>query len=145
MIGRNMVRPRAIEKFWSLVEKTPYCWRWLGKPASPEPAGRMVRFSWEIHNGPIPEGQIVRHVVCDNNRCVRPDHLQLGTHEDNRNDMYRHGRQWPAGRRGPHCAVTMNAARVQDIRRRWDTSSSASTAPLRSAALRTRRSRPAPS
>src|SRR5579872_3377060 len=43
------------------------------------------RLSWEIHFGPIPEGQDVLH-HCDNRPCIRPDHLFLGNNADNVKD-----------------------------------------------------------
>jgi len=44
------------------------------------------RVSWELENGPIPPGYLVRH-RCHNRRCINPDHLQIGTSQDNVNDM----------------------------------------------------------
>lgn len=57
--------------------------------------GRTVsahRYAYELANGPIPDGMVVRH-TCDTPRCVRPDHLTIGTHADNSRDMTERARQ----------------------------------------------------
>lgn len=37
------------------------------------------------------KGLIVRH-TCDNRKCVNPEHLELGTHQDNMDDMKQRNR-----------------------------------------------------
>lgn len=85
------------------------CWVWQGKSRSGSSRmygrikvdGKNVaahRFSWEMHNGTkIPEGCIVMH-SCDNPSCVNPEHLSIGTHQDNMNDMISKDRQARGGR-----------------------------------------------
>lgn len=49
------------------------------------------RLAWQMVWGPISDDLYVLH-RCDNRRCVRPDHLFLGTHTDNIRDGVRKGR-----------------------------------------------------
>lgn len=37
------------------------------------------------------KGQVVRH-TCDNRKCVNPEHLVIGTHQDNMDDMKKRNR-----------------------------------------------------
>jgi hypothetical protein len=89
-------------RFWSKVAFTDGCWEWQASIRKRDGYGRFQtgattqetahRFSYALANGPIPQGMFVCH-RCDNPRCVRPDHLFLGTPDDNMQDKTRKGRQ----------------------------------------------------
>ncbi len=84
--------PTTEERFWSRIEKTDSCWLWTGlvNDAGYGMIGvdkklvRAHRYSYWLHYGewPLPVG---RH-TCDNPKCVRPDHIVAGTHQDNMAD-----------------------------------------------------------
>jgi hypothetical protein len=95
------MRQSAEVRFWNKVHKTATCWLWRGHKNKGyglfaedglKARKRVHRFSWELHNGAIPGGLLVCH-KCDVRCCVRPDHLFLGTHQDNYDDMVSKGRQ----------------------------------------------------
>lgn len=76
------------------------CWNWIGAHDKDGYGWISVnkeqiyahRYSYTVSYGPIPESVQVLH-KCDNPRCVNPDHLFLGTHQDNMDDMLQKGRK----------------------------------------------------
>jgi hypothetical protein len=96
------------DRFWEKVNKDgplcvrlgTKCWVWMGGTylngyGCIKIKRHMVsvhRLSWQLANGEIPEGMFVLH-KCDNRPCVNPDHLFLGTQQDNVDDMITKGRR----------------------------------------------------
>lgn len=54
---------------------------------------RAHRVSWELTNGPIPNGMFICH-SCDTSSCVNSDHLFIGTGTDNMKDKINKGRDF---------------------------------------------------
>jgi len=108
------------QRFWDKVEKSDDCWNWKGARFNHGYGqfwnGRRPvvahRYSWELHNGPIPDGLHCLH-VCDTPDCVNPSHLFLGTHQDNMTDMVNKGRSRSvsAGEANRHAKLTEGAVR----------------------------------
>ncbi len=108
-----------VTRFWSHVQKAEGagCWEWQSTlfergygsfsmlVDGVKKDRQAHRVSWEMANGAIADGLFVCH-RCDNPLCVRPDHLFLGTVQDNNADMIAKGRN----SRGEKHAAAVKAA-----------------------------------
>ena len=76
------------------------------------------RVSYEIFKGEIPQGMCVCH-KCDVPACVNPEHLFVGSHQDNIRDAWVKGRlPLPPPRYGEkHHNAAFTAIEVREIRR----------------------------
>lgn len=84
-------------EFMSMVYPEPNtgCWLWAGSlvrehgqvnPSSHSGLKYAHRYSYFLHRGDFDRKLHVLH-KCDVPWCVNPDHLYLGTHQDNHRDM----------------------------------------------------------
>lgn len=130
MITRKKIPLAA--RFWARVLKTDTCWLWTGAKTaggygvlqSGGRNGKIIRahrLSWELVNGPIPDGVDICH-HCDIPPCVRPDHLFQGTARDNAVDKQTKGRARGGSPRGErHHQAKLTDDQVINIRAAYAT------------------------
>jgi hypothetical protein len=126
----NELTANETDRFWAKVAQKgeAECWEWTGCNINGGygrfgVAGAMQlahRVSWFIAHGPIPysegyHGTCVLH-RCDNTSCVNPDHLFLGTNQDNVDDMVAKGRDNKA-KGSAHGVAVLTEEDVRRIRK----------------------------
>jgi len=93
----HIIRTEKISINWiksNCIVEDNKCWNW-NRSLSTHGYGLLSdkRKTWLVHrlvytlqNGEILEGLLVRH-KCDNRKCCNPEHLELGTNQDNALDV----------------------------------------------------------
>ena len=95
--NRKFTNEERFHKFYEIMPSD--CWEWqksldrdgYGYFWYDSKTSRGHKYAWELYFGDR-GGLCVLH-TCDNPCCVNPDHLFLGTHQDNVKDRDSKGRQ----------------------------------------------------
>lgn len=116
-------KPRSLsDRFHEKVRRSNDCWEWVGaihhsgygaikaEGGRSSPMIAAHRVAWLLCFGEIPVDMSVLH-KCDNRSCVRPDHLFLGTQQDNVDDCISKGRN----RCGRLCGEDNGCAKLKEI------------------------------
>ena len=111
--------PERFERYWT-PEPFSGCWLWTGA-LSKYGYGRCHiykhrthahRLSWTIYRGKIEDDICVLH-RCDTRSCVNPNHLFLGTKDDNNKDRAKKGRNRDQrGTKNSRCRLTEDQVRA---------------------------------
>jgi len=101
-----MLLEKERKRFFAKVNKDGPngCWEWIGYKDKEgygqvslkrleQYALKAHRVSYMQHKGKIADDLLICH-KCDNPSCVNPDHLFLGTHQDNVDDKVKKNRQY---------------------------------------------------
>lgn len=126
----------TVERFWNKVEELDFhggleakgvttgCWQWMAKSQNKDGYGQFTvnkklylahRFSYLIHYGDIPQDLCVCH-WCDNKKCVNPQHLYLGTHQENVTHAVKNGLSARGIRNGK---AKLNEAKVTRLKSKF--------------------------
>lgn len=100
-MGFRLTKENILDR--AIPEPNSGCWLWEGyakqvtktyiqpRVTYKNKVFSVPRLVWILFNGDVPTGLSVCH-KCDVSLCVNPNHLYIGTHKDNMNDLVSRGR-----------------------------------------------------
>ena len=95
--GHQLKRGRIVRFIERIAFGMTDCWFWRGRLDSDGygtfGAKRAHRVSFQMFKGEVPSNLVVMH-SCDVRSCVNPEHLSIGTHQDNIRDRDTKGRTY---------------------------------------------------
>lgn len=117
-----------LESFMARVRKSDSsgCWDWTGQffksgypcvkvwAAGKTNSVKGNRHAWRLFRGEPGKGHVLHH--CDNKACVNPDHLYLGTHQQNMADSKLRGTHASGQRSGKFKRFDGTIDRIRDLR-----------------------------
>lgn len=107
-----------------LLESETGCWEFIGARTGAGYGAIWLNgknrathiLAYELEKGAIPNGKFVLH-ECDNPACCRPDHLFLGTHQDNKDDEVAKDRHVYGERVGNHVLTETEVLEIRRLRK----------------------------
>lgn len=125
----GIITESQIVLFFKKIHKTDSCWEWIGgtnqygygkfRIGSSKDRTRCTcpshRISYMLFKGDIPDDLNICH-SCDNPKCVNPDHLWTGTHNDNVQDKILKGRDL---RGEKHQNSKLTSDQIKEIREEY--------------------------
>lgn len=119
---------KPVERIWGQIDvRGPNeCWPWIGKPHK-SGYGHMLAFGkvqyahrivFILTHGDVSDDLMVLH-NCDNRLCCNPNHLRLGTHQDNMDDMKTRDGRKRKGVGNKNCLGKITQEDADGIRSMW--------------------------
>jgi hypothetical protein len=108
------------QRLLNKTNKTATCWLWTGYTRKDGYGSITInyiptfvhRVAFELWKQLIPDGFVVRH-TCDIRNCINPNHLEIGTQQDNINDKVERNRQ---AKGITHGSVKLTEDEVREIK-----------------------------
>jgi uncharacterized UBP type Zn finger protein len=114
------LKQRFFDKIITIPEHSCYEWiaykhpKGYGKIQNKNGSRVAHRIAYELYYGPFNKNNLICH-KCDNPGCVRPEHLFMGTAQDNNKDRDNKGRQAKGESQGFSKLTSENVRKIIEL------------------------------